>query len=105
MSLTDPGVTFDSDYYSQITFMFVHQDFQSFGIGRLLLNQTLKMVSAVCSTRPVRLQSAVDAVPFFEKCGFKIVSKPIHCFHSGSRLFKTLINMELEIQQTKGDNT
>ncbi|XP_060556018.1 uncharacterized protein LOC132716711 [Ruditapes philippinarum] len=105
MSLTDPGVTFDSEYYPQISFMFVLKDFQSMGFGRLMLNQALKMIAEVCSMRPVRLQSAIDAVPFFQKCGFQIVSQPIQCFHSGSRLFKTLVNMELEIQSTKGDNT
>ncbi|XP_045157214.2 uncharacterized protein LOC123523620 [Mercenaria mercenaria] len=98
LSLTEPGVSFDSEYYPQLSFMFVHQNFQSCGFGRLMLNHAVNMIKERCKTRPVRLQSAEEAVLFFEKCGFKTVGDPIHCFHSGSRLFKTLVNMELDIK-------
>lgn len=97
LSLKEPGISFDSEYYPQISFMFVHQDFQSCGFGKLMLKQAVSMIKAHCATRPIRLQSALEAVPFFEKCGFEIVNEPIHCFHSGSKLFKTLVNMELDL--------
>lgn len=98
--LQEPGHMFDSDYYPQITFMFVLQDFQCYGVGRQMLQQAADMMRKHCPNRPVRLQSAENAVAFFEKCGFKVVSEPIECFHSGSKLFRTLVNMELDLTQT-----
>ncbi|XP_052776975.1 uncharacterized protein LOC128214511 [Mya arenaria] len=98
LSMESPEAMFDSEYYPQISFLFVHRDFQCQGFGTLLLNEGLKIVKNHCKSRPVRLQSAQDAVTFFQKCGFQIVGEPIDVMHCGSRLFKTLVNMQLDMQ-------
>ena len=95
LNMKEPGTVFDSDYFPQISFMFVHRDFQGQGFGRQLLKQSLKMIKKTEHQRPVRLQSAFDSVGFFQKCGFVTVAEPFDCIHAGSRLFQTLVNMEL----------
>ncbi|KAL4236745.1 hypothetical protein ACF0H5_005129 [Mactra antiquata] len=96
LSLKEPETCFDSPFFPQISFMFVHQDFQQYGYGKLLLKQALDLINEQSPSRPVRLQSAMNAVSFFEKCGFKVVGEPMQCFPDGSHLFRTLVNMELK---------
>ena len=97
LSMKSPDIMFDSDYYPQIAFLFVHRDFQCQGFGSMLMKESLKMIRHHCSERPVRLQSAIDSVEFFEKCGFHAVAEPFDVMHCGSRLFRTLVNMELDL--------
>ena len=94
---TEPAVNFDSEYYSQISFLFVHKDFQCLGYGKMLMEETLKIIRSHDHCRPIRVQAAEEAVPFFEKLGFYVVGQPIKCVHSGSRLFRTIVNMELPV--------
>lgn len=97
LDMREPETHFDTEFFSQVTFLFVHPDFQMQGYGRLLLQEGLKIMKDHCVSRPVRLQSAWDAVGFFEKCGFKVMSEPLECCHSGTRLFRTLVNMQMEL--------
>ena len=95
LNMKEPGYMFDSEYYPQISFIFVQRDCQGRGYGRLLLEESLKIMKTDQYKRPIRLQSAVDSVGFFEKCGFHTVGEPFDCNQSGSKLFKSLVNMEL----------
>ncbi|XP_033738560.1 uncharacterized protein LOC117326068 [Pecten maximus] len=90
--LTSPGVTFNSDYFHQVTFMFVKYDFQGMGIGRRLISKVLKIMTEK-SVRPVRVQSAEKAVGFFEKMNFVCQCEPIESL-CGVHLFRFMYNME-----------
>ena len=92
---TEPACNFDTEYYSQISFLFVHKDFQCLGYGKMLMQEALKIIRSHDQCRPIRVQAAEDAVSFFEKLGFNVVGQPIKCVHSGSKLFRTIINMEM----------
>ena len=92
---TEPASHFTTDYFSHISFLFVHKDFQCIGYGKMLMEETMKIIRSHDSSRPIRVQAADEAVPFFEKLGFCVVGEPIKCVHSGSRLFRTIVNMEL----------
>ncbi|KAK3090571.1 hypothetical protein FSP39_012763, partial [Pinctada imbricata] len=87
-----PGIPFDDDYYHQITFLFVKQDFHGRGIGKDLVEKCLQIMRA-CSQRPVRVQSAEKAVGFFQKLGFELQGEPIESA-CGVRLFRFMYNME-----------
>ena len=95
LSLTEPANYFDSEYYPQISFLFIHKDFQYCGYGTMLMQEALKIIRSHDSSRPIRVQAAENAVQFFEKLGFSVQGEPVHCVHSGSKLFRTIINMEL----------
>lgn len=95
--MKEPEECFDTEYYPQISFLFVHRDFQCQGLGRKLLEEGIKIIKQHCNCRPVRLQSGGDSVGFFEKCGFRAVAEPYQCADSGSRLFRTLTNMQFEL--------
>ena len=95
LSLTEPSSCFTTEYFPQISFLFVHKDFQCCGFGRTLMEEAIKVIRSHDQHRPIRLQAGEDAVGFFEKLGFVIQGEPIRCVHSGSRLFRTLVNMEL----------
>jgi GNAT superfamily N-acetyltransferase len=50
--------------------MFVKEDFQLQGLGRKMVTKALLDIRSHDKTRPIRVQSAGDAVGFFEKLGF-----------------------------------
>ena len=93
---TTPGVPFDDEYFSQITFLFVKPDFQGHGVGRDLVMKALEIIKGHESSRPVRVQSAEKAVGFFEKLGFVQKGEPIEST-CGIRLFRFMYNMELKL--------
>ncbi|XP_021379037.1 uncharacterized protein LOC110466682 [Mizuhopecten yessoensis] len=90
--LTSPGVPFVSEYFHQVTFMFVKYDFQGIGIGRRLVSKALKIMTEK-SARPIRVQSAEKAVGFFEKMDFVCQCEPIESL-CGVNLFRFMYNME-----------
>ncbi|XP_060077462.1 uncharacterized protein LOC132557014 [Ylistrum balloti] len=90
--LTSPGITFDSEYFHQVTFMFVKYDFQGMGIGQRLFSKLMKIIGEK-SVRPIRLQSAEKAVGFFEKMQFVCQGEPIESL-CGVNLFRFMYNME-----------
>lgn len=98
LSMVEPEDCFDTEYFPQISFLFVHRDFQCQGFGSLLIKEGIKIIKDHCNFRPLRLQSARDSLGFFEKCGFHIVAEPYECWHTGSRLFKTLVNMQMDLK-------
>ncbi|KAH3697130.1 hypothetical protein DPMN_084617 [Dreissena polymorpha] len=95
LNMKNPETLFDSEYYPQVAFLFVHRDFHCQGFGKLLLSEGLKIIKTMSGDRPVRLQSAWNAVGFFEKFGFHMVAKPFETMHGGSNLFKFMVNMEM----------
>ena len=95
LSIREPAVYFYTEYYPQISFLFIHRDFQCSGYGTMLMHEALKIIKSHDSSRPIRVQAAESAVSFFQKLGFTVQGEPIHCVHSGSRLFRTIVNMEL----------
>lgn len=92
--MTEPGATFDSEFYHVIAFLFVKGDFQGQGVGRQLLERAVTSMLSKTS-RPIRVQSAERAVSFFEKMGFVQIGQPFESM-CGPRLFKYLYNMEKE---------
>ncbi|XP_041359296.1 uncharacterized protein LOC121375748 [Gigantopelta aegis] len=89
--------TFECDYFHQITFMFVKRDYQGKGYGTQLINGVIEKMTAHASHRPVRVQSAVKAVGFFEKMGFVKIGEPMDTLACGPHLFRTIVNMEKQL--------
>jgi GNAT superfamily N-acetyltransferase len=91
-----PDASFDSEFYHVIAFLFVKGDFQGQGIGRRLLYKATNCMINIIK-RPIRVQSAEKAVPFFEKMGFMQVKAPFESM-CGPRLFRFLYNMEKDVK-------
>ncbi|XP_048255858.1 uncharacterized protein LOC124111770 [Haliotis rufescens] len=95
-SMDEAGSMFDSSFYHMITFLFVKPEHQRTGVGRQLMQAALKHMAAHEPSRPVRVESALGAAYFFEKLGFVRVGEPFETVCSGSRLFRSMVNMEHE---------
>lgn len=94
--MDSPGSNFDSEYYSQITFMFVKEDYQLQGIGKKLVKKVLNEFKSHDKIRPIRIQSAGRAVGFFEKLGFVKVGEIMETV-CGISVFRFMQNMERPI--------
>lgn len=92
-TITEPTEDFDSNYFHEITFMFVKGDFQGIHIGTKLFERSIKLMRER-GNRPVRVQSAEKAVGFFEKMGFTMKSNAQIETMCGVGLFKVIYNME-----------
>ena len=77
-----------------MTFMFVKKDFQLQGLGRKMVTKALLDIRSHDKTRPIRVQSAGDAVGFFEKLGFVKLGNHLQTI-CGISLFRIMQNMEL----------
>ncbi|XP_076104461.1 poly [ADP-ribose] polymerase tankyrase-1-like isoform X1 [Mytilus galloprovincialis] len=93
LKMDSPGSNFDSEYYSQITFMFVKEDYQLQGIGKKLVKKVLNEFKSHDKIRPIRIQSAGRAVGFFEKLGFVKVGEIMETV-CGISVFRFMQNME-----------
>ncbi|CAG2220102.1 TNKS [Mytilus edulis] len=96
LKMASPGSNFDSEYYSQITFMFVKEDYQLQGIGKKLVKKVLNEFKSHDKIRPIRIQSAGRAVGFFEKLGF-VKEGEIMETVCGISVFRFMQNMERPI--------
>ncbi|XP_063442175.1 poly [ADP-ribose] polymerase tankyrase-1-like isoform X2 [Mytilus trossulus] len=96
LKMDSPGSNFDSEFYSQITFMFVKEDFQLQGIGKKLVKKVLNEFKSHDKSRPIRIQSAGRAVGFFEKLGFVKVGDIMETV-CGISVFRFMQNMERPI--------
>ena len=74
--------------------MFVKKDFQLQGLGRKMVTKALLDIRSHDKTRPIRVQSAGDAVGFFEKLGFVKLGNHLQTICVIS-LFRIMQNMEL----------
>lgn len=96
LNMDTAGSNFDSEYYSQITFMFIKEDYQLQGIGKKLVENVLNDFKSHDKIRPIRIQSAGRAVGFFEKLGFVKVGNIMETV-CGISVFRFMQNMELPI--------
>lgn len=84
---------FENKFHHVISFLFVKAHYKGQGLGSRILQYTLREMKAL-RNRPVRVQSAEKAVPFFEKHGFVKLGEPEEMVCCGSPLFRFLTKME-----------
>ncbi|XP_059162519.1 uncharacterized protein LOC131945905 [Physella acuta] len=103
--LADPSVnkpttttpqTFMDAYFHQLSFLFVHTDYQRRGVGSQLVNKAITVIKDSNIKRPVHIEAAKSAVKFFRKMRF-IRRGEVVCTNSrrGSSLFWNFFCMEL----------
>ncbi len=65
---------FNSEEEAQLRFMAVDEKAQGFGIGKKMMNY-FEQEAFANGRKIIALQARENAVPFYEKCGFKIKEK------------------------------
>ena len=90
----DASSSFVSDrYYHHLSYLFVGAPHKKQGIGSQLLKAAEKKMT-LDRIRPIRVESAYKAIPFFEKNCYKAVGDIIECCCPGSQLFRRMQHMQ-----------
>ncbi|KAK3773791.1 hypothetical protein RRG08_011000 [Elysia crispata] len=71
----EKSFTFMDNYFHQISFLFVDQDYQRQGIGSQLLDAALVKIKRSKLDRPIHLEGAKSAISFFRRRGFISLGK------------------------------
>lgn len=74
-----------------LSWAFLHPDYQSKGIGSLLLQHRLAILTTDATVKTIRVRTSQLVYPFFEKKGFKTADIQIDYWAKGLDLYEMIL--------------